>query len=548
MVSACAPSVEPGPVSDNTVPPSPPFVPGRAVLEIRVEPPPDTGAFQWEPETVGLVTMLLETGLADLRDVVPIVEGAPPAIAFDGRVGVAASRWTARLELGRDPAALAMRLHLCDAEASCTRLEALGTREDPTEAVADLVSQVAGHLRLRTDPRVRERQSRPLSQDRYAVLVCGRAAATWYGRLPPVPSEQVGDRGRDPFERAVYLDPGMHLAWWVVARQAEQEGRHAEALEAVDRALVGEPDRIPYLAERAALLQRTGDAEEALATWTDVSNRQRRGDLRFRVARARSALEADRAQMARDLVTNLAAPFSDDPGVVRLLADIADAQGRSDDEIALLARWQALDPADPEPVHRRVIRLLDRGRRRDAWDLLPVLDARGRREEAAALQVPLGIDVGAFDQAAEAARALGRPEIATRIEARRDLAANPSAQVPMLASAADVAGVLARGEARLARGEPDGALEDARLLLEVDPWLPEALSLEARAETALGNVEGEGSALDRLALADPEGAYLLATGRQRPAGGATAEGLSGVGPSTAPGSTGSPKQAQSSGP
>ncbi len=557
---ACAPSVEPVLRSDNTTPLPAPRVPARAVVEVRVEPPAPAGAFQWEAETTGLVTALLETGLADLRDVIPAVEGAPPALAFDGHVRAGAARWTAGLALGADPAALAVQLHLCDDQGACTDLEAVGTRESPFEAVAALLADLAAHLRLRTDPGTRERQARPLSPDRYAVLLCGRAAATWYGRLPPVPPEHTGDRGKDPVARSVYLDPGMHLAWWVVARQAEGQGDLATALVAMDRALVIDPDRVPYLAERAALLTRLGEPDEALATWTDVATRLRRGDLRFQLAHARTALDAGRAAMASELVAGLPAPYSDDPGVVALEADVARHGGREDEELVLLARWQALAPEAPEPVERRVALLLARAQRRQAWELLPELAARGRAAQAAALQVPLGLDVGAFDQALTSAEALGLPAVVARIEARRDLTADPAAEVRSLAGATDAVGILARGEARLARGEASGALEDARALLAADPWLPEALALEARALGAQGNESGRSTALDQLALADPEGTYLLVTGRQRPVNGGSPAGAgsgeapdaggssSGGGPSTAPGSTGSTKQAQSTGP
>lgn len=458
-------------------------------IALALTPPVPSGAFSREPETLGLITLLLEADLGDLRGVVPHIGDRPPSPGLAGAAPLTAERWPGTIEVSGTPEALRIALVLCPPDEPCSTDAAIGTQADPAPAVARVVQATAVRLqRGRVGPPRANRRS----EDAYAQLITGRAAAVGYGLLPPTPPEALGNNRRDPAARAPFLDPTIPEAWWELGRQTEAP---ALAALAFARAAELEPGSTLRLADQAAT---TAACTAAWSAWQEVEARAAR-EARFTIPRARAALCARDLSGAAETLALIEQP--DIAEVDMLRVQLAEAVGPGDDYDTLLTRWQGSDPGNPEPIRRRIRLRIRQGDYADALSLAPGLAERGAGPEAEALQLALAANIGQLDTAAAAADALGRVEDGWRLRA----ASGDPPPLPPLASLqpADLAG---RGWRLLAGGDARGALAAAEAALAVSPWLPEALALQVGALEALGRTEDATAARARLRRADPASA------------------------------------------
>jgi hypothetical protein len=501
LAIACGPA---GPApSDAPAVPVAAFRPTtRPAIDVAIAPPTAAGRFRWEPEVAGLATVLIELGLAELGDTTAHVVTAPPPPGQQQTLSADAARWTAAVALVGPPTLLGVELTLCDPSGRCATQRATGSRDEVVAPVAELLGWAANLLGRPPSPEQVATWQSPVSNDPYAVLVCGRAAATYYGILPPTPPERVGDRAADPIQKAVYLDPAMGLAQWVLGRREAQRGAWGPARVAFTGATLSRPHSAPMLADEADAGARAGRPEGALLTWTTLDTSWP-GDPRWQLPLARTALAAGQPAVADRVLQGLDGRFLDEPAVVELAVRVADALGPDDDYDRLLARWADAAPDEPEPVRRRITLRIRANRLDEAWGLLPELAARGAVEESARLQMAVGVGTGRWAEAAVAADGIGAHAVAQRITAAGALAAQPSGVPPALDALTDPLARVVAGTRRLALGDAAGALANADAALTDRPWMPEALGLRADALDRLGRPAEAADARARRDDAEP---------------------------------------------
>ncbi|MFN7143512.1 MAG: hypothetical protein ACK4YP_07050, partial [Myxococcota bacterium] len=218
VIAGCADT----PLTPQT-PVAPLVVPPPIPTEVRLPLMEVEQGFRWDDEFRGLATMAIELGLLDLPGVVARVpgHGAPPSVLL--ALPVSRRQVDARLVARPLPAEpelrgtpLELELELCVSGQGCVSTTAVGTREAPWDAFGELLEGAASTLGVRVGPRVVDAWRTPGSSDPYAELLTGRAAATYYGILPP-PRDPT-DRRANPVLRAVHLDPEQPLALWTLAR------------------------------------------------------------------------------------------------------------------------------------------------------------------------------------------------------------------------------------------------------------------------------------------------------------------------------------------
>jgi tetratricopeptide (TPR) repeat protein len=477
-------------------------VPTPHVVEIRLESALTWPGIHQPDELNGLFTALVESGLADLADVAPMVGHLDPSPGLSGRLLDQSELWTGRLGLSADAGVIHYGLLLCDPDELCTDLEADGTREDPAAAVAVLLQGAADALGRPPLADAETTWAMPQSADAYALLVCGRGAATFYGIRPPVSPENRGDDRRDPMARAVFIDPAMPVGWWIVGRDRALFEEWGPAREAFTRAAIARPTSVLMQADEAAALAEGGKWEAAWQAWEQVQEKAP-DDLRFAVPRARAALAAGKIPESLAILDALPPAFQGERNVAEMRVAIAEATGASSNYDDLLARWQSAAPHEPEPVRRRITLRIRDGRYQEALDLARELEARGEAAEASRLTIALSVGLGQLDVAATRADGLGWADQAARLRARAALEADPAA-ADVTDGLVDPVALVVGGEAALAAGNPQQALDRATLALADDPWLPEGLDVEARALDALGRHGEADAARARLRASEPD--------------------------------------------
>jgi tetratricopeptide (TPR) repeat protein len=461
--------------------------------------------FRWEAETAGLVTLLVEAALGELDGCLVSVAGRPGSPGVLAPVGLAAApTWRTRLTLGPDPHDLTVALEICSAggegDVPCTSVTGTGTREDPQGAIPPLVALVSRIVDRAPAPGASAQWSLPISADPYAVLVAGRAAASWYGLLPAPSREIEGDNRRDPLARAVYIDPSMPLSQWLVGRRSALAGRWDDARPSFTAARQGRPFHPVLVADEAEALVAEERPLPAAEAWEGLMQAVP-DDPRFRLPHALAVLRAGRVDPARELLDHLAADWPDDPGVSAARVAVADAAGEDADLDRLLANWQDNDVTAVEPVRRR-IQLRVRGSRwREAWELLPELRHRDAHALADGLALSLGSLVGEAEEAARAAERVGRPDVAARLRARAAIAAHrPLDELPPID---DVDGFVAAGHAALDQGLPEEAEVYAGRASRQRPWDPDVLALVAATARARGDLDAAARAEARRRAVEP---------------------------------------------
>lgn len=469
--------------------------------DIRIEPIQEFGGHRYAHEVAGIVIALYETGLTDLAGVVPHYDQHGPPPGVDRWLTGESKHWTARFSFAYDRDTLQVVLRLCPASGACRGASASGPRESPEGAITELLVWTAGQIDTPVPAGMVEAWSRPLSKDRYAVLVLGRAAASWYGMIDPVDPAERGDPGKDPLARVVLIDPSLSLAHYILARRALDVGRPVVAARAFERARQGTPDRFVYQVAGAAALSASSQWAEARKQWDDLDARWP-DDSRFVVPRLETYLATGMAKEALALIGELPSRFDRDPEIARLRVQIADKLGPGPDYEQLIAAWENAAEYDPEPVRRHIALRLRDGRFEEAFELLAKLEARGAASEAKQMMIALGAGIGRFEEAARQAALAGSDSLAERLRIRDALDKDPHTIPPALLKIPDHDARLLAAKMRGVR-EPEKALADVRTVLREDRFLAEAIVLEINLLEKLGRSDEALQARERLQFADP---------------------------------------------
>jgi Tfp pilus assembly protein PilF len=516
-------------------------------IEVTIAPLRAADAPKRTLEILGFATALVELGLDDLTRTVAVVENAAPSPGLRERLAPD-ERWRVELrvvDVAKDGATL--ELAACRPPEPC-RAERLAYTGDPSPALAPWLAGVAERMARPANDAQRACWARPQSKDAYARLVTGRAAAMYYGLLPPLAASERNDRRTDPIERAVFLDPKQTIALWISGRRRFDADELVLARAAFTRASLADLERATFLADEAATVLAMDQADTAATLWVELMARLP-DDHRLPVAAARALARAERADEAMEVLQRLPAAAQDDARVLALRVELLERElgdGAPDD--VLLERWQRAAPRDPEPVRRRINAAVRAQAFAQALALVPELEARGAAEESRRYGLALAVSVGELSRAVELARQLGRAEVARAIELRATLAsldarraAAPSAEGPSAArtdagsdagsadasrapSAADAPAPDATERARLlswlrADAEPLaelavaerlaglGAATDARVIVERvlrrEPNAAEAHALAAQLAAALGDATALARHATALARLDP---------------------------------------------
>lgn len=466
------------------------------VTELRLPVLTVERSFTHDAELRGLVTLAMELGLSDIPGVVPLVPGDGPPPAFAGSRPPAGRMADARLLARGSPEALELELEVCIAGEGCESTVATGTLKAPWDAIGTLLEGAAAALDVDVEEAVVTAWHKPGSKDSYSELITGRAAAAYYGLIPP--SLTPGDRKADPVVKAVYLDPGQPLAQWMRARwEVASTMDGGKAAEALAKAQLLRPSSPLLLADQAALLGLTGHPNEALLIWETLAAAAPR-DPRWWLPLARARLAGGHAEEAVATLESLPPAFSWDPGVAALRVSAAEAADPAADLDPLLARWQTVATTNPEPVRRRISARVRAQRYAEAEELMGALRERAPGPNTDALEVALFVALGRLDQAEE----LAPPGVASRIRARRQLAANPGL-VPEGLLPEDPVAVLVAGEAALWRKAPAEALAAAEAGIVAAPQSAEAQMLRARALEGLGRAHQASEAWAKAWELDP---------------------------------------------
>ncbi len=449
------------------------------LTEVRLPLPSMDGRFSREPELRGLLTLAVELGLADIPGVVPLVQGDGVPLAFAGTRLPPARLADARLRVRGSDDALELELEVCIAGEGCASTVAAGTSKAPWDAVGMVLEGAALALGGSVEASVAAAWRKPGSKDPYSELLTGRAAAAYFGLIPP--SLTPGDRKLDPVVKAVYLDPGQPLAQWLRARwEVASTTDGGVAPDCLAKAQMLRPTSALLAADQAALLTLTGKTNEALMAWEALAN-ESSGDPRWRVPLARARLAAGRAEEAVAVLEALPPEFLWDSAVAGLRVSAVEAVDGEADLDPLLARWQSVAVTNPEPVRRRISSRVRAKRFDDALEFLGPMRERAPGPGTDSLEVALLVALERFDPAAD----LAPPEVASRIRARRELSLNP-AEFPASLPADDPAAAHVTAEVALARNDPAGALAAIDLALAVAPLDASSHVVRARALEALG--------------------------------------------------------------
>lgn len=472
-----------------------------AATDVRIEPVNEFGGHRYAHEVAGIVVALYETGLTDLVGVVPHYDyhGAPPGV--DRWLTGASTHWTARFSFGYDRDTLQIVLRLCPADGACRGASASGPRESPEGAITELLVWSASQMNKPVPAGMVEAWSKPLSKDRYAVLVLGRAAASWFGMSDPVDPAERGNPSKDPLARVVLIDPSLSIAHYILGRRALDIGKQSAAAHSFERALQGTPDRFVFQVASAASLNVAEQGAEARKRWDDLDARWP-DDSRFVIPRLEAYLATGMAKEAKELLAEMPDRFAHDPEIARLRVAIAEKLGPGPDYEQLLVAWEDAAGYDPEPVRRHIALRLRDGRLQEAFELLGKLEARGATSEAKQMTIALGAGIGRFEDAAKQAVLSGSDRLAQRLRLRAALDKDPRVIPPALFQSPEPELRLLAAKMR-ASAEPERALDDVRNILREDRFFADAIAVEVSLLERLGRSDQAVQARERLQFADP---------------------------------------------
>ncbi len=456
--------------------------------------------------STGIVGALLEVGAVDLFEVVPRVVNSSVAPSLELATDPSAIVYEARVQVRLDGERLVVRTDTClVVSADCASHRAEAPRDHPEQAAESILLAWSAQLGREAPEESVRAWAEPLSRDAYAIVVAGRAAAQWYG-LSSL-GDQSGDRRRDAFARAVFLDPNLAVAQWLLARRRWSAGDAGGALAALELARRADPKRTAYLVDTAVVVSADArNASLARAAWDELERRGR-FDLRFALARARGQLQGGRPRDALATIDAIPDRLQRSAAALALRVHAQEAIGAPVDP-SLLGAWALVAPNDPEPVRRRLRQQIATGDFASALASADALAQRGAAQEATRARMAAAMAGGRYDDAAEAARRLGDASTAARITLRARLAreeAVPASEVDPI----DRGARLARAALALTSGDVEEATQTLTPMLAQDPWDPRALALLVRAERTRGDDAAAEAAWKRLVAADPVAAEAL---------------------------------------
>lgn len=471
-------------------------------LVVTLGTPQSANAYRYQTEANAVYTLLVEVGLMELQGVIVVTNNRPVSPGLSHPIGEGeAPQWTAELKLGDNPDALEVEFELCTNKGRrCRSTAATGDIVHPELAVAQLLEFASQVLEREPAAGAVGQWKMPVSQDAYAVLICGRAAAAWYGMVE-VPPEHELDKQKDPVMRAVFLDPSMALAQWLLGRRYALKGVWDKAMPAFTSAREGRPLMPVFLADEAVTLEAQRRELAAAEAWESLLEAVP-NDPRFLLARVETELHAGRLDQARAQLEVLSDAWNEDSRVAAARVELADKSGEEAGVDQLLEHWAETDPTAAEPVRRRIQLRIRQGAYQDAWDMLPVLRERGADVTADNYEIPLGVALQKWDVAAAAAERLGMSDVAARVRARAGLEADPS-KTPQLPGGAGAEGFVVLGRVALAQGDSKAALDYAQRADKLRPWDPEVMSLLHDALARMGNGTAAAAVALRIDEAEP---------------------------------------------
>lgn len=470
-------------------------------VDVLVETVEDFGDHRYAKDIAGLVVTLFETGLADVNTLVPHYQGHGPPPGIDRWMTGQSEHWRARFSFAYEGDSVRIVLRLCPGTGACKGASATGPRDAPEGAVTELLVWSTAAIGAPVPPGMVETWSRPLSSDRYAVLILGRAAATLYGILDPVEPNERGNPERDPMTRVVLIDPSLAMAQYLIGRRAFEAGRFDMAARSFEHAEQLSTDRFVFQVAGAAATSGSGLWSEARKVW-DALDASWPADSRFAAARVESYLSSGAADEAKQLLEEIPDRFAGDPTFARLQVQVAEAVGPGADFEALIEAWEAAAAFDPEPVRRHISLRLRDGRLAEAFELINKLEDRGAATEAQQLMVALGCELGRYEEAAKQAAKMGSDKLAQKLKLRAALSRNPREAPPQLVKTTDSDSRLLLAKILAAR-QPERALEQVRTVLRQERFRAEAIALEVKVLERLGREDEAVSAREQLQFADP---------------------------------------------
>ncbi len=470
-------------------------------VDVLIETVDELGDHRYSKELAGLVVALFETGLADVTTLVPHYQGHGPPPGIDRWLTGESQHWRARFSFAYEGDSVRIVLRLCPGNGACKGASATGPRDAPEGAVTELLVWTTATIGAPVAPGMVETWSRPLSSDRYAVLILGRAAATLYGILPPIEPNDRGNPERDPMTRVVLIDPSLAMAQYLLGRRSFEFGRFEPAARSFEHAEEMNPGRFVFQVAGAAAVSGVGQWAEARKLW-DSLDASWPSDGRFAAPRMESYLSSGAADEAKQLMDEIPDRFAGDPTLARLQVQVAEVVGPGPDFEKLVEAWEAAAAYDPEPVRKHISLRLRDGRLAEAFELINRLEDRGAATEAEQLMVALGSELGRYDEAAKQAAKMGSDTLSEKLKLRAALGRNPREAPARLFKATDPDSRLLLAKITASR-QPELALNQVRSVLRQERFRAEAIALEVKVLERLGREEEAVSARERLQFADP---------------------------------------------
>lgn len=469
---------------------------------LRVERITHRGQQRWSAETDGLVMSLIETGLSDFPWILPELDGAATPPGWETPLFEHAANWRLEIEIDDETEdSIEIYAKICPEPGNCSGAHARGPRTAPSAAVAKILARIAEVLHQPIPEAMVETWSQPLSEDPYALLLLGRAAAQLYGYMPPTPPRLIGDKRNDPSERAIYVDPTMALGYWIRARRQLKSDEPKKALASINRAIEERGHRAYLRIVAAAAWERLEEWKQAGSAWEAVSAHPGY-DLRFAVRQGESWAQAGAPNAALELIDSLPANLRGHADIARLRVNASERAGIVEGYEERLEAWARAAPADPEPLRRLIAQGLRNDRKSEVRLRLQELEARGAKAEAQTMAIAMDNELRRYHSAYEEANKLQLTELARQIRARKRLERDGNIHPLALAKTRTPGTVVVAARALLAES-PERSLNLVSRLLRQDPWFPEALAVQVRAYRLLENHRAADESLERLVRADP---------------------------------------------
>jgi len=201
-------------------------------------------------------------------------------------------------------------------------------------------------------------------------------------------------------QRSVSANPLFDEGSALVARMQQELGEYDAALASIEHALAIRSGEVPYHLARADLLRLLHRTPEAVGEYEDALRRDARSAAALH-GLAEVRLEQQRDRDALALLKRYVAVAPDDPDVNVVVAGLLAKTRRSEDALAWIAAHAS---ADPRMTDYKVRALLMLGRTAAAGAALPA-SVRGESAYRASLRAEIAFRAGRCREAADAYRA-----------------------------------------------------------------------------------------------------------------------------------------------